>query len=183
MLTELDHRGQPLDEKARKRVSSDSYLVRFKGPRVRCGISGSCTTLPALPVTHAAYAGDRQHLTSTPSGSSSVERSAKRLGISRNTVRRYLRSETIEPAYAERRSKRAIDQYAFQLSAMLKTEEARSRKHRRTLKHILEGLKEFGFEGGVRHGRCVREDMEGRSNRPDQFRSQTNRNRFRLDVQ
>ena len=37
---------------------------------------------------------------------------ARRLGISRNTVRRYLRSETIEPAYAERRSARAIDKYA-----------------------------------------------------------------------
>lgn len=72
---------------------------------------------------------------------------ARRLGISRNTVRRYLRSETIEPAYAERRSKRAIDQYAFQLSAMLKTEAARSRKQRRTLKQIHEDLKELGFEG------------------------------------
>jgi predicted transcriptional regulator len=72
---------------------------------------------------------------------------ARRLSISRNTVRRYLRSETIEPAYAERRSKRAIDQYAFQLSAMLKTEAARSRKQRRTLKQIHEDLKELGFEG------------------------------------
>jgi transcriptional regulator with XRE-family HTH domain len=34
---------------------------------------------------------------------------AKRLGISRNTVRRYLRSETTEPAYAERQSASAID--------------------------------------------------------------------------
>jgi AcrR family transcriptional regulator len=72
---------------------------------------------------------------------------ARRLGISRNTVRRYLRSETIEPAYAERRSKRAIDQYAFQLSAMLKTEAARSRKQRRTLKQIHEDLTELGFKG------------------------------------
>lgn len=72
---------------------------------------------------------------------------ARRLGISRNTVRRYLRLETIEPAYAERRSKRAIDQYAFQLSAMLKTEAGRSRKQRRTLKQIHEDLKELGFEG------------------------------------
>src|SRR5450830_536118 len=28
---------------------------------------------------------------------------ARRLGISRNTVRRYIRAETIEPAYADRR--------------------------------------------------------------------------------
>ena len=72
---------------------------------------------------------------------------ARRLGISRNTVRRYLRSETIEPAYAERRSTRAIDKYAFQLSALLKTEAARTRKQRRTLKQIHEDLKELGFNG------------------------------------
>ncbi len=72
---------------------------------------------------------------------------ARRLGISRNTVRRYLRSETIEPAYAERRSTRAIDKYAFQLSALLKSEAAKSRKQRRTLKQIHEDLKELGFEG------------------------------------
>lgn len=60
----------------------------------------------------------------------------RRLGISRNTVRRYLRSEAIEPAYAEWRSARAIDKYAFQLSALLKTEAAKSRKQRRTLKQI-----------------------------------------------
>jgi transcriptional regulator with XRE-family HTH domain len=72
---------------------------------------------------------------------------ARRLGISRNTVRRYLRSETVEPTYSERRSTRAIDKYAFQLSALLKTEAARSRKQRRTLKQIHEDLKELGFEG------------------------------------
>ena len=72
---------------------------------------------------------------------------ARRLRISRNTVRRYLRAEITEPAYAERRSRSAIDKYAFQLSAMLKTEAARSRKQRRTLKQIHEDLRELGFEG------------------------------------
>ena len=55
---------------------------------------------------------------------------AKRLGISRNTVRRYLRSETTEPAYAERQSSSAIDPYAFQLAGWLKTEAAKSRSKR-----------------------------------------------------
>lgn len=55
---------------------------------------------------------------------------------------RYVLSETIEPAYAERRSKRAIIQYSFQLSAMLKTDTVRSRKQRRTLKQIHDDLKE-----------------------------------------
>ena len=72
---------------------------------------------------------------------------ARRLRISRNTVRRYLRAEITEPAYAVRRSRSAIDKYASQLSAMLKTEAARSRKQRRTLKQIHEDLKELGFEG------------------------------------
>lgn len=84
---------------------------------------------------------------------------SRRLGISRNTVRRYLRSETIEPAYAERRSTRAIDKYAFQLSALLKTEAARSRKQRRTLKQIHEDLR-IGVRGVLRQGRGVREDLE-----------------------
>jgi transposase-like protein len=72
---------------------------------------------------------------------------ARRLGILRNTIRRHLRSGTIEPAYAERRSTRAIDKYAFQRSALLKTEAAESRKQRRTLKQIHEDLKELGLEG------------------------------------
>lgn len=72
---------------------------------------------------------------------------AKRLGISRNTVRRYLRSETTEPAYAERQSASAIDPYAFQLSGWLKTEASKSRKQRRTLKQLHEDLTELGFKG------------------------------------
>jgi len=60
----------------------------------------------------------------------SLREIAGRLGISRNTVRRYLRSEITEPSYAERRSPSAIDKYAFQLSALLKTEAAKSRKQR-----------------------------------------------------
>ena len=50
-------------------------------------------------------------------------------------------------AYAVRRPRSAIGKYAFQLSAMLKTEAARSRKQRRTLKQIHEDLRELGFEG------------------------------------
>jgi transcriptional regulator with XRE-family HTH domain len=59
---------------------------------------------------------------------------AKRLGISRNTVRRYLRSEITEPAYAERQTVSAIDPYAFQPAGWLKTEATKSRKQRRSLK-------------------------------------------------
>ncbi|USX23984.1 hypothetical protein NHH73_15245 [Oxalobacteraceae bacterium OTU3CINTB1] len=91
---------------------------------------------------------------------------ARRLGISRNTVRRYLHLETIEPAYTERRSTRAIDKYAFQLSALLKTGAAKSRKQRRTLKQIHEDLKELGFEGSYdRVAALARTWREGQSER------------------
>ena len=91
---------------------------------------------------------------------------SRRLSISRNTVRRYLRSETIEPAYAERCSTRAIDKYAFQLSALLKTEAAKSRKQRRTLKQIHEDRKELGFEGSYdRVAAFARTWREGKSER------------------
>lgn len=53
----------------------------------------------------------------------------------------------VEPAYPERRGASAIDKYAFQLAALLKTEASKSRKQRRTLKQIHEDLKELGFEG------------------------------------
>src|SRR5450830_1930081 len=77
----------------------------------------------------------------------SLREIAKRLGISRNTVRRYLRSETIEPAYADRRSASALDVYAFKLSAWLKTESTKSRKQKRSLKQMHVDLRSLGYEG------------------------------------
>ncbi|MFZ6742466.1 hypothetical protein ACO0LC_04550 [Undibacterium sp. JH2W] len=53
---------------------------------------------------------------------------ARRLDISRNAVRCYLRSEVTEPAYAERQTTSAIDKYALQLSSWLKTEAGKNRK-------------------------------------------------------
>ncbi|PXX44095.1 hypothetical protein [Undibacterium pigrum] len=71
---------------------------------------------------------------------------ARRLGIFRNTVRRYLRSEATEPTYAERQTTSAIDKYALQLSSWLKTDAGKNRKQRRSLKQLHLDLKELGFE-------------------------------------
>lgn len=73
--------------------------------------------------------------------------SARRLGISRNTVRRYLRSETTEPSYAERRSSSGLDKYSVQLSGWLKAETTKPRKQRRNLKKLHLELKQLGYEG------------------------------------
>ena len=71
---------------------------------------------------------------------------ARRLGISRNTVRRYLRSETTEPSYAELRPSSVLDN-SVQLSAWLKAEASKPRKQRRNLKQIHLDLKELGYKG------------------------------------
>jgi len=72
---------------------------------------------------------------------------ARRLGISRNTVRRYLRSETTEPSYAERRSSSGLDKYSVQLSGWLKAEASKPRKQRRNLRQLHLELKDLGYEG------------------------------------
>ena len=72
---------------------------------------------------------------------------ARRLGISRNTVRRYIRAETIEPAYADRHPRSSLDKYTLKLSAWLKTEAVKSRKQRRTLKQLHLELRSLGYEG------------------------------------
>ncbi|NKI72823.1 hypothetical protein GN109_25740, partial [Collimonas pratensis] len=67
--------------------------------------------------------------------------------MSRNTVRRYLRSEITGPSYADRYTPSASAEYVFQLLALLKTEAVKSCKQRRTLKQIHQDLRDLNFEG------------------------------------
>ncbi|MBG7622579.1 helix-turn-helix domain-containing protein, partial [Herbaspirillum sp. AP02] len=77
----------------------------------------------------------------------SIREIARRLDISRNTVRRYIRSEAIEPSYPTRQSQSSLDEFAPRLSAWLSAEAVKSRKQRRTLKQMFLDLKELGYEG------------------------------------
>ena len=77
----------------------------------------------------------------------SLREIAKRLGVSRNTVRKYLRTDTTEPNYSTRRTPSALDSYAFKLSVWLKTEANKPRKQRRTLKQMHADLCSLGFNG------------------------------------
>jgi len=72
---------------------------------------------------------------------------ARRTGMSRNTIKKYLNAGTIEPQFAtpERQSK--LDPFAEKLAAWLKTESAKSRKQRRTLKQMHADLVVLGFDG------------------------------------
>ena len=77
----------------------------------------------------------------------SLREIAKRLGVFRNTVRRYIRAGTVPPAYPERHSPSKLDGFAAKLTGWLKTEANRPRKQRRTLKQIHADLCALGFTG------------------------------------
>ncbi|WP_127074432.1 IS21 family transposase, partial [Pelagibacterium lentulum] len=77
----------------------------------------------------------------------SIREISRRTGLSRNTIRKYLRSDTVEPKFKvpERPSK--IDPFAEKLSGWLKAESRKPRKQRRTVKQIHADLVSLGFEG------------------------------------
>ncbi|WP_284243775.1 IS21 family transposase, partial [Neomesorhizobium albiziae] len=77
----------------------------------------------------------------------SIREIARRTGLSRNTIRKYLRSDEIEPRFKvpERPSK--LDAYAERLSAWLRAEANKSRKQKRTIKQLHADLMSLGYEG------------------------------------
>jgi transposase len=72
---------------------------------------------------------------------------ARRTGLSRNTVRKYLRSGLVEPRYPERQSPSQLDAYVPKLELWLKTEASKPRKLRRNLKQIHADLMVLGYSG------------------------------------
>jgi len=77
----------------------------------------------------------------------SIREIARRTKLSRNTIRKYLRSGAVEPEFRvpERPSK--LDPYAAKLSSWLKTEAGKGRKQRRTSKQLHEDLVRLGYTG------------------------------------
>src|SRR5271170_908395 len=77
----------------------------------------------------------------------SIREISRRTGLSRNTVRKYLRSDTVEPKFniPDRPSK--LDPYADKLSHMLRQESGKSRKQKRTTKQLHADLAALGYDG------------------------------------
>jgi transposase len=71
----------------------------------------------------------------------------RRTGLSRNTIRKYLRSGAVEPKFkvADRPSK--LDAFAEKLSGWLRIETGKSRKQRRTAKQMHADLVVLGYDG------------------------------------
>src|SRR3990172_1643944 len=77
---------------------------------------------------------------------------ARRTGLSRNTVRKYLASRVVEPAYPPRKSPSKLGDYADTLTSWLFRESRRHRKQRRTVKQLYRDLVVLGFTGSYDRG-------------------------------
>jgi len=77
----------------------------------------------------------------------SIREIARRTGLSRNTIRKYLRGDVVEPVFKLPKRPSKLDAFAAKLSAWLKLESGKSRKQRRTVKQLHADLVALGFEG------------------------------------
>lgn len=88
---------------------------------------------------------------------------ARRTGLSRNTIKKYLNSGTIEPSFATPDRPSKLDPFAEKLAGWLKTEAGKSRKQRRTLKQMHADLVKLGFTGS--YGRVAAFARDWRTDR------------------
>ena len=72
---------------------------------------------------------------------------SKRTGLSRNTLRRWLRSGQSEPVYPKRRSPSMLDPYRQPLETWLRADSHRPRREQRTAKVLFAQLQAQGYPG------------------------------------
>lgn len=77
----------------------------------------------------------------------SIREIARRSGLSRNTVRKYLDSGVVDPKYPARKSQSKLDGFADKLSEWLKTESKKGRKQKRSMRQIHRDLCDLGYQG------------------------------------
>ena len=72
---------------------------------------------------------------------------SRRTGLSRNTIRKYLRADIVEPNFQTPTRPSKLDPFADKLSGWLLMEQRKSRKERRTAKQMHADLVQLGFDG------------------------------------
>jgi transposase len=72
---------------------------------------------------------------------------SRRTGLSRNTIRKYLRADIVELSFRTPTRPSKLDPFAEKLSGWLITEQRKSRKDRRTAKQMHADLVKLGFDG------------------------------------
>ena len=77
----------------------------------------------------------------------SIREVSRRTGLSKNTVKKYLRDENLEPCYPKCKRPSKLDGFTATLSSWLRLESRRNRKQRRCLRQLFIDLKAQGYEG------------------------------------
>ena len=72
---------------------------------------------------------------------------ARRTGLSRNTIKKYLREGVVEPNFKTPSRPSKLDPYADRLSGWLLAQTRKSRKERRNVKLMHEDLVKLGYDG------------------------------------
>ena len=65
---------------------------------------------------------------------------SRRSGLSRNTIRKYVRADTVEPIFKVPRRPSKLDAFAKKRTARLRVETGKPRKQKRTAKHLYSDL-------------------------------------------
>jgi transposase len=93
---------------------------------------------------------------------------ARRTGLSRNTIKKYLNAGTVEPKFATPDRPSKLDAFAEKLAVWLKTEAGKSRKQRRTLKQLHADLVALGFTGSYNRVAAFARDWRADRHREQQ---------------
>ncbi|RYE60732.1 MAG: IS21 family transposase, partial [Oxalobacteraceae bacterium] len=89
-------------------------------------------------------------------------------GLSRNTVRKYLRQDEVEPKFKVPDRPSKLDPFADRLSALLKTEANKPRKQKRTLKQLHADLVSLGYKGSYNRVAAFAREWRDDRQREDQ---------------
>ena len=81
----------------------------------------------------------------------SIRGISRRTGLSRNTVRKSLRSDRVAPKFKVPERPGKLDPYAGKLSQMLRQDAGRSHKQRRTVKQLHADLTALGYDGSYHY--------------------------------
>ena len=93
---------------------------------------------------------------------------ARRTGLSRNTVKKHLKADTVEPKFAISDRPSKLDSFAEKLAGWLKAEAGKSRKQRRTLKQLHADLVALGFTGSYNRVAAFARDWRADRQREEQ---------------
>ena len=98
----------------------------------------------------------------------SIREISRRTGLSRNTIRKYLRAGSVEPKFKVPDRPSKLDAFADKLSGWLKIEASKSRKQKRTVKQLHVDLIALGYEGSYNRVAAFARDWKADRQREQQ---------------